>query len=160
MGELFNPVTILLHIANAALLFVAVYFLLYKPVRKFMAQREAKVAATIDEAKENLEKAKKAAEGSEEIIAAGQARADEELANAQKRAREEEKKILDAARAMADGIVEDARRQAEAILKNARRDMKEQATNLALDIARSILEREVTPADQEKVIDDLTRKVE
>lgn len=44
MEELFNPVSILLHVVNAVILLTALYFLLYKPVRKFMNARTGKGA--------------------------------------------------------------------------------------------------------------------
>ncbi len=57
MEGLFNPTTILLHMANAAMLLAALYFLLYKPVKKFLKAREDKVAAQLDSAAENQKQA-------------------------------------------------------------------------------------------------------
>ena len=39
MEGMFNPISILLHVANAVILLVALYFLLVKPVRRFMDKR-------------------------------------------------------------------------------------------------------------------------
>ncbi|MEG0766823.1 MAG: ATP synthase F0 subunit B, partial [Clostridia bacterium] len=56
LSELFNPVTILLHVLNACVLFTALYFLLYKPVRKFMKARSAGIEAQLTQA-EDMRKA-------------------------------------------------------------------------------------------------------
>lgn len=160
MEGLFNPITILWHVANAALLFVAVYFLLYKPVRKFMAQREAKVAGVMEEANRKLEEARQAADNGDQVIADAHRKAEEDAEERRKLAAEQEKKILAAAQAKADEIIGRAQREADAILKNARQEMRVQAADLAVEIAKSILEREFDRADHEKLMEEAFRKVE
>ena len=50
---MFNPTTIMFHMINTALLLAALYYLLYKPVRKFLRAREDKVAGQLDNAAES-----------------------------------------------------------------------------------------------------------
>lgn len=53
-----NLQQILLHLFNFAILAFGLYFLLYKPVKDFMAKREAHYAAMNEEAESHLAKAK------------------------------------------------------------------------------------------------------
>ena len=50
MEGLFNPLSILLHTLNALLLFAAIYFLLYKPVKKFLDKRSEGIAQALQSA--------------------------------------------------------------------------------------------------------------
>ena len=61
---------ILLHLANFAILFVGLYILLYKPVKDFMAKREAHYKEMDDEATEKLNLAKKQADETASRLAA------------------------------------------------------------------------------------------
>ena len=56
MEGLFNPLSILLHTLNALLLFAAIYFLLYKPVKKFLDKRSEGIAQTLQNADDTLKK--------------------------------------------------------------------------------------------------------
>ncbi len=49
MEGMFNPLSILLHVVNAAILIVALYFLLYKPVRRYMSKRSEGVARELQD---------------------------------------------------------------------------------------------------------------
>lgn len=55
MEGLFNINSILLHVLNTAILFTALYFLLYKPVRRFMKAREDKIEAQLQAGREAQE---------------------------------------------------------------------------------------------------------
>ena len=60
---------ILLHMLNFVILFAVLYFLLYKPVKKFIDDREAEYKKAADEAKGKLEKADKALSGLDAALA-------------------------------------------------------------------------------------------
>lgn len=143
---------------NTALLLVALYFLLYKPVRKFLRAREDKVAGQLDEAAENQKKAmellderKKQLDGAASEVASliktgemqGKARADAVIAAAEEEARQ---------------IAEKARAQARIIEENARREMYEDAAMLSVQIASKVLEREVTIDDHKRLIQEFLEK--
>ena len=49
MEGMFNPLSILLHVVNAAILIFALYKLLYKPVRRYMNRRSEGVAKELQD---------------------------------------------------------------------------------------------------------------
>ena len=159
MEGLFNPVTILLHVINAAILFLVVSKLIYKPVRKFMKAREQKVEQQLHEAAMAREEVGESLKKKDELLRHADQDVADRMAAGQRRARQQEEKMLSAAKAQRDEIIAEARREADAILKNAHESMETEATTLAMEIAKAVLGREVRREDHQQLIDDLLKKV-
>lgn len=132
---------ILLHLLNFTILFAALYFLLYKPVKKFMEKREKYYRDIQDSADELLNHAKE----SKAEYEAKLAEADSEIAGRKKAAAEEieqmrrtrEKEASDAA----EKILSDARDEAKAaramIVDGARKEITEMVNEAAEKILLS-----------------------
>ena len=159
MEGLFNPTTIVFQLINALILFAALYFLLYKPVRKFLIAREQKVASQLDDA----QKAADEAEAMRAHFSADQRDAELKVAGTlsegQARAKLQQEKMLSDARKEGDEIIRQARREAEHIIEGAHDAVRAQAAELAVEIARAVLGREVNRADNERLIADFLEKV-
>lgn len=159
MEGLFNPVSILLHVVNALILFFAVSKLIYKPVRKFMKAREDKIEQQLHEARLAQEDVGVSLKKRDELLRTADQEVQERLSDGQKRLKAQEEKLLETARAESDAIIARAHQEADAILKNAHETMQAQATALAMDIARTVLSREVRAEDHERLIADFLKKV-
>lgn len=159
MEGLFNPVSILLHVINAVILFLVVSKFIYKPVRKFMKAREDKVAQQLNEAKIAHEEVGEALQKRDEALRSADQQVEARLADGRMRLQEQEAKMLESARAEREEILARARQEADTILNNAQEAMENQATALALDIARAVLGREVKREDHEAMIADFLKKV-
>ena len=103
-----NLQQILLHALNFVILFGALYFLLYKPVRDFMDSRKAHYEKMDADAKAALAQAEK----TKEDFAAQLKGADEEIARRQREANDALQHAVDERRAQAE-------QQAEEIIKKA-----------------------------------------
>ncbi len=122
---------ILLHLFNFAILAFGLFFLLFKPVKDFMAKREAHYAAMNAEAEEHLAKAKE----TEELYRQQLSEADNEIAEKRREAIAEAEKLSDRrireAEAKAKKLIAEARENAErerdSILENARDEVSEMA---------------------------------
>lgn len=159
MEGLFNLTTIGLHTLNALILLVAVYFLLYKPVRKFMQAREDKINAQLDEAQQAKDQAQTDLSQVEQRLAGAGREVAQKMADGQKRAQEMQNQMLADARKAGDQIIERAQQEADAILKRAHETMQQQATELAIEIASKVLEREVKMSDHQQLVSDFLKKV-
>jgi F-type H+-transporting ATPase subunit b len=135
MEGLFNPLTIVLHTANALLLLVVLYFLLYKPVRKFLRAREESIGARLDEAERAGRDLQAAREATEKQKADAGREVAGILGDGQQMLKTQREQMLEAAKAEAGKILEGAKAEAEALLNGACGAMQEQATELALQIA-------------------------
>ncbi len=140
---------ILLHLLNFTILAFGLYFLLYKPVKDFMAKREAHYAAMDAEAEEHLAKAKE----SEELYRARLDSAEGEIAElrrsaaadmerlSEQRSREAEaeaRKIISAAEA-------EARREHDKIIDSAREEVSE----MALTAVKKIMNESLSDSYEE-----------
>ena len=158
MEGMFNPTAILLHMLNTAMLVAALYYLLFKPVKKFLKARADKVAGQIDEAAENQklaanlldERKKKLDSAASEIAgliktgeAQGKARADAMIAAAEKDAKQ---------------IAEKAKVHVRIMEQNAQQELYEDAAKLSIQIASMVLEREVTIEDHKRLLKEFLEK--
>lgn len=126
---------ILLHLFNFAILFFALYFILYKPIRSFMDKREQIYNDREEQTKQNLEQAEKTKAEYDQLLQ----NASNEIArlkrNEEQIAATDADKIRKAAKADAEKIVEKARAQATAerneIIKSANREIFKTASMMA-----------------------------
>lgn len=105
-----NLQQILLHALNFVILFGAMYFLLYKPVKSFMDSRKAHYEKMDEDAKAVLAEAEKTKAGYEAQLKS----ADEEIARRQREANEALQHAVDERRAQAE-------QQAGEIVRKARK---------------------------------------
>ena len=155
----FKLIDFIEHALNLLILFLLLRTFLYKPVSKFMAQREEKFArerAQIDTSRNEANVLKAQYESSMK-----NARLDaEHIAEERRKAAEREAEDLrKKAKQDAQGILSDAMTQAVAEREGMLNDLKPQTAELAVDIAGKILEREVNKEDHQRIIDSFFDKV-
>ena len=155
----FKLIDFIEHALNLLILFLLLRTFLYKPVSKFMAQREEKFArerAQIDTSRNEANVLKAQYESSMK-----NARLDaEHIAEERRKAAEREAEDLrKKAKQDAQGILSDAMTQAVAEREGMLNDLKSQTAELAVDIAGKILEREVNKEDHQRIIDSFFDKV-
>ncbi len=159
MEGLFNPLSILLHTLNALILFVALYFLLYKPVKQFLDRRNAEVAKTMQDADETLARSQAEYAKALEKNRGAQDEVQQILKTGAQQANDRAQAILNDARAQADEILARARKEAEDILANAREAMADETAALSVEIAGKVLGREISLSEHRRMIDDFLKKV-
>jgi F-type H+-transporting ATPase subunit b len=79
---------------------------------------------------------------------------DEIRATSRQRAEAERERIIEDARATAERVQRDATTAIELELRRAREILREEATQLAIELAGERLSREVTEADRDRLIDE------
>ena len=134
---------IFLHMLNFVILFAVLYVLLYKPVKKFMDDREAEYKRASDEAAMKLKKAEDALGSLDNELAAKEKEASEKRSAMLSEAQDQyNRKISDAERAAAK-ILEDAGVQAEAIRKKAVEQSGEDISQLVIvSVKKAVLNSE------------------
>ena len=117
-----NLQQILLHALNFVILFGAMYFLLYKPVKSFMDSRKAHYEKMDEDAKAVLAEAEKTKAGYEAQLKS----ADEEIARRKREANEALQHAVDERRAQAEQQAgEDAAREHERVMEQAKGEISE-----------------------------------
>ena len=122
---------ILLHMLNFVILFGGLYFILYKPVKKFMDSRASRYAEKEAEAERKLRDAETAKEQYEEKLRNAEAEIDAMKADAAAKAESAAAAALKKAEADAEGIRKVARAEAEAEKTELLRRASREATGIA-----------------------------
>ncbi len=159
MEELFNPTTILLHIINAVILMAALYFLLYKPVRKFTTARAQGIEDQMKNAQDTQNKAHDQWTASQQKMKDADREAMAVISQGAEKAQAQAQDIIKSARVQAEQIVAQARQEAHALLYSAHEAMADEASVLAIEIAAKVLSREVRTEDHQQLIDEFLKKV-
>jgi len=133
------PLDIAIHLVNIAIFYLIVRFLVYKPVRKFMDARSAKIQGDMDEAKALAEKAEKTQAEYDGKLAEADSACKQIIATGRKINTEAGQKVLDDAQQDADKILKDARAEAAELRLRALDDAKTDITDAAVTMAGRIL---------------------
>ena len=141
---------ILFHIVNLALLIVALYFLLYKPVKKIIAGHRKKLDDIYAENKRLQEEADDFKNAYDEMKQMAVSESAEITARATQRSGE----IIEEAHKKADAILESAQKEAAGERQRMQHELHDTVGHIAVEIAEKILEREVNEDDNRRIIDE------
>ena len=154
-----NYIDVLLHMANVVILFFFLRWLLYKPVNKFLKAREEKIEKRISDAEAKEADAEKSKNDYEDLLEKAHNEAAEIIRRSSSLAKDHSKEILDKAEELAREIALRAKKDIESEKVLARESMKQEITDMAVQIAGKVLEREGSLEDNKKIIDDFFTKV-
>ncbi len=136
-----NLQQIMLHLFNFTILFAILYILLYKPVKDFMAKREAYYADMDSKAKDELAKAEKHQEELDDKLRGFEDEVKSEKVKARRELEEMRDKQLAEAKAEAEKIVSDARlaadREKAAIVESAKKEITDYVADAVEKLAKS-----------------------
>ena len=137
----------LLHLLNFAILFTALWLILYKPVMKFIRERQARIEGQQREAEENLKASEEARLASEKRLADLDGELEERRAEKEQETAAACERMVADAEAKAERIVtsaeEKARKEAAAVVAGA----KEGIRDVAVTLAENILSEKVDKVD-------------
>lgn len=153
-----HPVDIIINIISIIVLFLLLRLLIYKPVRRFMDEREKKIQDRIFKADQNRQESERLKQQYETSLAGAKEQISLVAQEEREKTEREAAAILAEARQKAAAIEEQARKAAEEERRKAMRSLNEDITNLAVDMARRILRREVRLEDNRALVDDFLRK--
>jgi len=155
----FHLIDFIEHALNLLVFYLLLHHFLYKPVSKFMAEREAKFARE----REQLDASRDAANvlKSQYETSMKNARLDaEHIADERRKAADREAEDLrKKAKQDAQDILTEAKNQAVTEREGMMSELKAQTAELAVDIAGKILEREIKQTDHQRIIDSFFDKV-
>lgn len=131
----------------------------YKPIKKFIKKRQELLDEEVNETKKRNEEAKANLLVSQKEIAFTHEKASKIIENATKEGNERKQEIILQANKEAENKIKEAD---EIIKKNqaeAKNEIKNELSDIAIDLSSKILEREVNEGDNKKLIDDFVNKM-
>lgn len=130
-----------------------------KPIRKGLKERRVNIEKTLAEA----EQAKAAAEAKQKEYTEKLAKAAQEIegitASIRREGEKERDKIIASAQALAEKIEQEAESKATGVVARAQLQLREEAVQLAVDLARDLLNKEVSAQDQKRLVDEYMQKM-
>jgi F-type H+-transporting ATPase subunit b len=141
------------YVFNIVVLFFVLRWILYKPVKKFLDEREARYTRRAEdiERRDHDTQAEKARY--EALMGRVQEESEGLLRDTRHNANRTAEEILADAEKQAEALIRQARKQIADEQKLARQEMRGQIVDLAVDMASRILEREVTAEDHKRIVE-------
>ncbi len=154
-----DPLQIGLHVLNVVIMFFILKLLVYKPILKFMKKREHMISDKIDELDSREKELMRQKEEYEHLLAEAHNEAAELITKSNEMARDHAREIIDNAKEHARNLVVRAKKEIEAEKVQVRHDMRRQITEMSIQIAQKVLEREISLEDNRKIIDEFFERV-
>ena len=149
---------LIINIINIIILFVIVRGLAYKPVKKFLDARKERVAKELSDAAAAKQTAEEEALKYKELTEKSKEEGTEIINEAERTAKQSAAEIIASAKQSAAEITEKARENAKREREAQVASMKDEIAELAFDISRQVLSREVTDEDNMRIADSFFEK--
>lgn len=145
---------------NLAILLTVLYLAANKPVRQFFADRREQIRGDLESSSDFLKSSEaRYAEWQGKLVDL-EGDLEQIRATSRRRAEDERDRILSDARAAADRIKQDATAAVDQELRRAQTDLREEAADLAVELAGNLLREKVGDADRERLLDEFITSVD
>ncbi|MBI5571043.1 MAG: ATP synthase F0 subunit B [Desulfomonile tiedjei] len=158
-GSPWNTWMLLWRVINTVALIVLLVYFLKKPLVTFFAERKEQISKDLDDAREQRERAERLLKDYEAKIAGMEQELAKMRAELAKASEAESKKLLEAADAMSVKMVDAARLAAEQEVRKAKAALKNEAVDLAVELAEALIREKITDQDRRRIVEDYLDKV-
>lgn len=144
---------------NFAVMAGLIGYFVSKPIRNALQNRRAEIEKTLADAAAARDAAEAKAREYQEKLAKASAEIETIYAAIRREGELERDKILASAREMAAKIEQEADAKAAGAVARARLELRAEAARLAVELAEELLAKNVTAADQKRLVDEYMQKV-
>ena len=127
-------------------------WLLRKPIAQFFGNRQKDVAETVKKAEADQNRAEALAQEISERLARIEGEIEALRAHAREQAEAEEKEIAARAVEEAERVAARSRNELDARVRSARNELTAYAADLAVELARDLVKKNVTPEDEKRLL--------
>ena len=132
----------------------------WRPLLQALEERQATIARSLDDAQRARKELEQLHVESSRILAEARAQAETILARTREDGNRLREEMKLKAQSEAQGIVRNAEKQIELETARALQQIRHEAIELSMTIASKLLQRNVTPADNERLIEETFRQLE
>ena len=154
-----NPFTMIFAWINLLILYLFLKKLLFKPVKDMIDSRQKEIDDMYSDAENSKTAAEEMKEEYEKKLSFANEESEEILKKAVRKAQLREEEILKEAGEKAERVLQRADEQIELEKKQAINDVKNQVSEMAIDIAAAVIERDVTRSEHEDMIDEFIKNM-
>lgn len=145
---------------NLLILYFFLRKLLFHPVKGMIDKRQKEIDDLYADAEEKKKTAGELQETYEKRLASAEDEREEILRSALRKAQLREEEILHEAEASARRTLRRAEEEAALEKKRALNEVKDEVSDMALEIAAAVIGRDVSQAEHEAMIDDFIREID
>ena len=149
-----NVWTMLFAWANLLILYLFLKKLLFKPLKNMIDSRQREIDDAYDSAEEKNREAEELRLSYEKKLSDATRESEEILRTANRRAELESEEILKDAGREAERIIERAEERIELERRAALEEIKNEVSEIALEVAKAVIERDVSPEEHAALIDE------
>ena len=146
--------SIVLHLFNLVVLTVGLYFLLFKPVKKMIRQRQEKVRKIEKDNAALSEEVRQMKESTEKVLSDAKKEAASIQENAVRAANQKADDILARARDQAKNMIEQTERSLGEEKRNLQKEIERQIADVSVLVAEKVIEKSISPEGNKKLIED------
>ena len=154
-----NIWNILLSLANLLIIFLILKKFLFKPVQKVMNARREQVDKIYSEADQSRDSANRMKKEYEQKLASARQEADTMIKSAALTAQRRGDEIVSEAKSQASHVKQKAEEEIAQQKKQMLQDVRSEISELAVDIASKVVEREINQKDYDGFVDDFIQNV-
>ena len=154
-----NFFSIVFSLLNLVIIFLIATFLLYKPVKKMLNERQKTIDSAYQRASDAENEANEHKEAYENKLKDAKNEANNIISSAVSTATAREKEILADAKDEGERIVMQARQSAELEIKKAEETIKNEIVDVSFELTEKLLSREINEKDHESLIDSFINEI-
>lgn len=147
-------------VLNVVLLAAVLYVVGRKPIQAFFRDRRERIEGEVETAARLRQEAEERHLRLQRQLSELETDLDRIRRTARERAQNERDRILSDAQASAERIRADARIAIEQELRRARAELRQEASDLSVEIASGLLRDQVTESDQTRLLDEFIDEIE
>jgi F-type H+-transporting ATPase subunit b len=132
----------------------------WRPLLEALERRQDAIRKSLDDAQQAKKELERLNVESQRILAAARAEADQILSNTRSDANRFREELKQKAQAEAAGIVKNAEQQIELETARALQQIRTEAVDISVAIASKLLQRNVSKADNERLIEETFKQIE
>jgi len=147
-------------IVNLLILFAVLYAVARKPIQAFFSDRRDRIEGEVEAAAKLRKEAEERYAKWQRQLAELDVELDQIRQISAQRAADERERILSDATATAERIRKDAHTAVEQELRRAREELREEAADLAIQLAGEMLSAQVSEDDRDRLVDEFISKID
>ena len=147
-------------VGNLLLLLAVLFYVGRKPVLTYLSERRERIQQSLTGSEQLLKQAEARLAEWSQRTARLDAEVEELQRTARERAEQERLQILEEARASAERIKRDAASAVDREIERAKQALREEAADLAIEMAGALLQEQVTEEDRQRLVDEFVSEVE
>ncbi|OPJ55263.1 F0F1 ATP synthase subunit B [Alkalithermobacter paradoxus] len=150
---------IVFQIVNTIIMYLILKKLLFKPVTKFMQDRQERIAKSFEEAENAVKEGEKLREEYEAKISASKEEGQEIIKEASRKAEMRAEEIVRKAQEEANRLMDKAHTEIEREKQKVMNELKDEISSVAILAASKIIESDIDKVKHEKLIGDFIKEV-